>query len=417
MGFFALLGALVLGAVTVAGFLAIREIATRQALDDAKQLTAISARLVQRRVAAGLVTGGDAEALGVVDRVVRDAVLISPVVRVKIWGPDGEILYSDDPRQIGLRFESGREELEELAPGEVAAEVSDLQAPENRYERGFGELLEVYTSFEAPDGTRLLFETYQERASVAAAQDDLIAAFVPVLVVALVAFALLLVPLAWSLARSLRREAQERERLLLHAMEASDLERRRIAADLHDGPVQELAGLSMRLAAEADGAPEPGQQAALTEAAAAVRSGVRTLRSAIVGVYPPNLETAGLGPALYDLTARLSGHGVSVMLDVAEPGGYGAAVDQLLYRACREALRNVEQHAHASMVDVRVSREGAKAVMTVSDDGRGLPPERDDEGHFGLRIVSDLVAEAGGVFEVADGPERGTFLRVEVPIA
>lgn len=424
---FVLLGALVLAAVSLAGFLVIREVATRQALDDAKQLTAISARIVQRRLSPDLVTGGDAAALGVVDRVVRDAVLIDPVVRVKIWAPDGEILYSDELRQIGQRFASGKDELKGLAPGEVVAEVSDLEAPENRFERGFGDLLEVYTSLETPDGTRLLFETYQRRTSVAEAEREILRAFVPVLVVALVSFALLMIPLAWSLARRLQRGARERERLLRRAMEASDQERRRLAADLHDGPVQELAGLSMRLAAEAEGAAGPDQQHALRETAAAVRDGVRTLRSAIVGIYPPNLESSGLGPALSDLTARLPREGLHVSLRLADPAGYGQDVDELLYRACREALRNVERHAGASSVRVVVRREGARAVLEVTDDGRGMevdavegPSRRegDDEpeDHFGLRIVRDLLADAGGRVTVAPAPERGTVVRVEVPI-
>src|SRR6185312_10162533 len=81
-----LLGAVVLVAVTVAALVAIRRVATTQALDDAKQLTSISARLVERRIPQGLVQG-DANAQGFIDDVVRDAVLIDPVVRVKIWGP------------------------------------------------------------------------------------------------------------------------------------------------------------------------------------------------------------------------------------------------------------------------------------------------------------------------------------------
>ena len=77
-----------------------------------------------------------------------------------------------------------------------------------RVERGFGELLEVYTMIEGPDGEPpLLFETYQLRRSVAAAQDELLRSFVPVLLAALGAFAVLMVPLGWSLARRLQRGA------------------------------------------------------------------------------------------------------------------------------------------------------------------------------------------------------------------
>jgi signal transduction histidine kinase len=179
--------------------------------------------------------------------------------------------------------------------------------------------------------------------------------------------------------------------------------------------VQELAGLSMRLSASAERVTDPAEQEMLRESATAVRGSVRTLRSAIVGVYPPNLEASGLGPALEDLTSRLPREGLEVTLDVADPAGYASVVDQLLYRVCQEALRNVEKHAGASHVSVRVGRSGASAVLEVADDGRGLPSEAPDEGHLGLQIVDDLVRDAGGTLSVSSEPDGRTVVRVEVP--
>jgi len=415
---FVVLGVLVLGLVAGAGFLVIRRIAVERALEGARELTAFSSEVVQKRVSNGLVKG-DAVATGEVARIVGDSVLHEPIVQVKLWGPDGTILYSTEPRVIGKRFESGAQELAELADGQVSAEVSDLSAPENEYERTFGSLLEVYTPIHTPDGTRLLFETYQRLSSVDDQRQQLLRDFAPVLVVALIALAALLLPLAWILARRLQRVGQEREQALQRSLDASDRERRRIAGDLHDGPVQELAGLSMRLSAAAEGADDPQQREVLEETAGAVRGSVRTLRSAIVGVYPPNLQSAGLGPALADLTARLPSEGLEVSLDIADPAGYGEVVDQLLFRACQEALRNVEKHAGATHVGVLVRREGATVVLEVSDNGRGIPSERTPsaEGHLGLQIVEDLVRDAGGSVRVAAGERGGTVVRVEVPIS
>ena len=414
---FVVLGVLVLGLVAGAGFLVIRRIAVERALEGARELTAFSSEVVQKRVSNGLVKG-DAVATGEVARIVGDSVLHEPIVQVKLWGPDGTILYSTEPRVIGKRFESGAQELAELADGQVSAEVSDLSAPENEYERTFGSLLEVYTPIHTPDGTRLLFETYQRLSSVDDQRQQLLRDFAPVLVVALIALAALLLPLAWILARRLQRVGQEREQALQRSLDASDRERRRIAGDLHDGPVQELAGLSMRLSAAAEGADDPQQREVLEETAGAVRGSVRTLRSAIVGVYPPNLQSAGLGPALADLTARLPSEGLEVSLDIADPAGYGEVVDQLLFRACQEALRNVEKHAGATHVGVLIRREGATVVLEVSDNGRGIPSERTPsaQGHLGLQIVEDLVRDAGGSVRVAAGERGGTVVRVEVPI-
>jgi signal transduction histidine kinase len=297
----------------------------------------------------------------------------------------------------------------------VSAEISDLSAPENRYDESSGPLLEIYTPIHTPSGTPLLFETYQRYSSIDAQRQQLLHDFLPVLVIALIALALLLIPLGWILARRLQRAGREREEALQRSLDMSDRERRRIAGDLHDGPVQELAGLSMRLSASAEGAADPAEQEVLRESASAVRGSVRTLRSAIVGVYPPNLAASGLGPALEDLTSRLPREGLEVSLDVAEPAGYGSVVDQLLYRVCQEALRNVEKHAGASHVTVHVGRSASSAVLEVADDGRGLPAEAAEDGHLGLQIVDDLVRDAGGTLSVSAAPTGGTVVRVEVP--
>src|SRR5205085_11788702 len=102
----------------------------------------------------------------------------------------------------------------------------------------------------------------------------------------LLAFAVLLVPLVLGLARRLRRAGGEREELLQRAIDASGQERRRIARDIHDGPVQELAGLAMGLSARAERSDRPSEALALSETARAVRGSVRMLRSALFGIYP-----------------------------------------------------------------------------------------------------------------------------------
>jgi len=410
----ALLGVLVVVLVAGAGYFVIRRIAVDRAIEDARQLTLLSSRVVEQRLSDGIVKG-DAAATGQIEMVIHDAVLRDPIVHVKLWGPDGTILYSDEVQAIGKKYASGADELADLVPGQAAAEISDLSAPENRYEQGSGPLLEVYTPIATPDGTPLLFETYQRYSSIDEERQLLLRDFLPVLVIALIALAVLLIPLGWILARRLQRAGRDRAEALQRSLDMSERERRRIAGDLHDGPVQELAGLSMRLSASAEGATDPAEQAMLRESATAVRGSVRTLRSAIVGVYPPNLEASGLGPALEDLTSRLPREGLDVSLDVADPAGYGSVVDQLLYRVCQEALRNVEKHAGASHVAVRVGRSGSSAVLEVTDDGRGLPAEAPDDGHLGLQIVDDLVRDAGGTLSVSSEPSGGTVVRVEVP--
>lgn len=147
---------------------------------------------------------------------------------------------------------------------------------------------------------------------------------------------------------------------------------------------------------------------------------MRTLRSAIVGIYPPNLQRAGLPSALSDLVARLRPQGIDAELEVELGEGFGEQVDTLIYRVCQEALRNVEEHAGAQHLRVSVRRESDLAVVEVADDGRGIVPEEleraRDEGHVGLEILDDLVCDAGGVLTTRSGDGGGTIVRLEVGI-
>ena len=105
-------------------------------------------------------------ALERLDRLVQERVLSERVVRVKLWTRDGRIVYSDEPRLIGAMYPRGDDEIEALRSGETHAELSDLTRPENRFERGEGKLYEVYTRVRTPNGTPLLFETYQRSSAL-----------------------------------------------------------------------------------------------------------------------------------------------------------------------------------------------------------------------------------------------------------
>src|SRR4029077_15449387 len=105
-----LLGVLVIVLVVGAGYFVIRRIAVDPAIDDARQLTLLSSRVVQQRVSNGILTG-DAAATGQVSTIIHHAVLKAPIVHVKLWGPDGTILYSDEVQAIGKKYASGAKEL------------------------------------------------------------------------------------------------------------------------------------------------------------------------------------------------------------------------------------------------------------------------------------------------------------------
>ena len=234
--------------------------------------------------------------------------------------------------------------------------------------------------------------------------------------------ALLLLPLAWSLARRLQREHAAREALLRRALDASELERRRIAADLHDGILQDLTGAAFSISAvgERMTADDNGSKTRVEQAAASCRSAVRKLRSMLVEIYPPRLREAGLESALADLLTPLEERTVATKLEV-EPGlQLASETEGLLFRVAQESLRNVAAHSGASHVEVRAEADDAAATLVVSDDGSGFSPDqalaRQREGHMGLRLLRDLTADAGGKIEIDSRVGEGTTVRVEVPL-
>jgi signal transduction histidine kinase len=230
-------------------------------------------------------------------------------------------------------------------------------------------------------------------------------------------------PLARSLARRLRQGQQEREALLHRALDASQSERRAIAADLHDGIVQDLAGVSFSLAAQAErlnGHGDREASAALQQGAVKTRDSVRAMRSLLIDIYPPSLHRAGLPAALGDLATTYSARGLQTTTRIPSDDLHvGATTEQLLFRCAQEALRNALKHGHASTARVSVWVQGGQVVMEVADDGSGfdaaaVSADRQD-GHIGLVMLDDLVDGAGGRLDVQSAPGAGTTIRVEVP--
>jgi signal transduction histidine kinase len=398
--------------IAIGGYFALRSVAIQQAEQDTRQRVQIEGRLVETALEDGVLTG-DRAAVAELDKTVQEKILGDSVVRVKVWAPDGTILYSDEPAIIGQQFDLGDEEAELFETGGADAELSDLSKPENRYERQEGKLLEAHTPIRTKGGEPVLFETYQRFSSVSANATELLQAFAPALIGGLVVLLLVQVPLAYSLAQRLQRGYSEREALLNSAIESSDRERRRIASDLHDGVVQDLAGVAFGLAPLAADARRRGDEEeakVLSDAVDCLRQGVRDMRTLLVEIHPPRLETAGLEPVLHDLLSPLRSDGIETALSVEE----GGRADALVYRVAREALRNVRDHSGASRVSVVVTRDR----LVVEDDGRGFDAaqraRRREEGHVGLSLLEDLVVQSGGRLNVDSEPGRGT--RVELTL-
>ena len=414
---FALSGMLAVGVLGFAGFQVLRDRTTQEAIENAKSVTSLAGDgIVAPTLTSGWVVRGS-PAYARLDRLVRSRVLRGAVVRVKIWDTAGQILYSDEPRLVGDRFPLEEDERRALATGGTAAGVSDLSHPENRLEPRNRKLLEVYHGIRSPSGQRLLFEAYLRFSSIAASSQRLWRTFAPTLIGVLVLLELAQIPLALSLARRLRRGQEERERLLQRAIEASETERARIARDLHDGVVQNLAGVSYSLSAargQLNGDPGHAEvDRALEEGARETRRSVRELRSLLVDLYPPDLHRSGLRAAIADLTAPAQERGMAVRLKVAPEVSPGMDTERLFFRVAQEALRNVVRHSEAATVDVEVRQDRGRASLTVTDDGRGFSTPAADTAHFGLRMLADLARAADAELEVRSTPGGGTTVHIE----
>lgn len=422
---FLVAGLVVLAAVATVLLYAEHRSATAEAIRQARTLTTVEARDVVGQVLddAALKPGPAQEAL---DRVIRQRVLSPQVVRVKIWDPTGRIIYSDDTKLIGRTFVLAREEAYALDTGRTSAEVTNLSAAENIDEKHYGRLLQVYLGVRTPQGTKVLFETYQPYSVITEASRRLWMSTLPVIVGGLVVLYLIQVPLAYRMASRLRASQEERERLLVQSLATSDRERAVIAADLHDGVAQGLAGTSYILSAGAEKARTSDREAAETMARAAtdLRRWVRELRSLIVTITPPTLHAQGLGVSLADLVATLEVRGVDVKLDVTGTDNLDETTEALLYRGAQEAVRNIVRHAEARNVELMVSRttssngHGEQMVLIVRDDGKGIDPAAPararGRGSVGLGLLDALTRSQGGELAIHGEPGTGTTFTLKL---
>jgi signal transduction histidine kinase len=344
-----------------------------------------------------------------------------PVVRVRVWDTTGRVLWADDPQFVGTVAPLDEEATRALRSGQVTSSLED-DVSQDPSVAGLGELIAAYVPVRDPDGTPLLVELFERQDAVADAARATWLRFTPAALGALVLLQLVQVPLAWRLARRLRKAQEAQAALLQAAVGASEAERRRIAGEVHDHVVQDLTGLAYDLdAARLRGDRRTPEDAALVaRTAESVRRSIADLRSLLVRLTPPRSLDGGLSPALRDLGRRLEREGTQVRLETDGVDDLPGPAAALIYRCAQEALRNVATHSRAETVEVSVRRDDDGAVMVVDDDGCGFDEEhlasRGADGHLGLRALGHLVADAGGSFMASSAPGQGTRLVVTVPL-
>jgi signal transduction histidine kinase len=204
---------------------------------------------------------------------------------------------------------------------------------------------------------------------------------------------------------------------------AQETERGRIARDLHDDVSQRIAGLSImisglksRLGGTAKGADVSATLAAIQRNTIGLAEEIRHLSH---DLHPSMLQHAGLVAALQGACADFEKlHGITVTYNPdAAIGAVDGDTAVCLYRIAQEALRNVAKHAHATHVDVALTRSVAGLQLTIADDGHGfdLAGTRARAGGLGLVSIDERVRLLQGTVAIETQPRRGTRLRVLIP--
>jgi signal transduction histidine kinase len=190
-----------------------------------------------------------------------------------------------------------------------------------------------------------------------------------------------------------------------------------VARDLHDGVIQDLAGVGYTLeSVELQLAPDsPRLQQVLRRAAGVVQADVRALRQTMTDLHPADLTEVGLASAINDLVEPARAAGLSCTVQIADTSDLPPLAVQVLYRASRELVRNTLKHAQATEVSVNIEVDHRRATLTVTDNGVGFSGQAAArKGHLGLRLLTEAVRDAGGTVEVITAPDAGTTVRIIV---
>src|SRR5437660_1293278 len=197
-----------------------------------------------------------------------------------------------------------------------------------------------------------------------------------------------------------------------------EAERRRISHELHDEFAQSVTAirsLAMAIATQSAAAAASEPARLICEEAARLYDAMHGL---IPRLAPPSLDTLGLAESLESLVREWQRrHPVPVLsLQHQLPADLGGSATLAAYRVVQEGLVNVLRHAQAERVSIDLRANGQRMVVSVTDDGVGLPVEWRRPGHFGLRGLAERVEHLGGRLRVANHEPHGVSLMAEIPL-
>jgi PAS domain S-box-containing protein len=213
-----------------------------------------------------------------------------------------------------------------------------------------------------------------------------------------------------------RRMVAQRRELTQLLETAQEEERRRIAADIHDDPIQVMSAVDMRLQLLRE-RPERIDAHEIAELAEDLRTAIDRLRNLLFELRPVALDLEGLAPAIsmyLEHSAKETGWSWGLIDELPDEPPEESRV--AFYRIAQEAIANARKHARATRVEVRLRPAEDGLLLEVEDDGLGFDPSHAAEpGHLGLATVTERAELAGGWCRVESEPDRGTVLRCWMP--
>jgi signal transduction histidine kinase len=216
-----------------------------------------------------------------------------------------------------------------------------------------------------------------------------------------------------------RQTPDTRRRLLADIVHAQEEERRRLAGDIHDDAVQAMTAVLLRIGLLGSRLDKPDQVSLVEELEESIRDTIGRLRRLIAGLSPPELDRAGLAPAVRSALDQLK---LEFKIDyslenrlIREPG---AEARTIAYRIVQEALANTRKHSSASRVEVVLETQEHGLCTTVTDDGLGFDVEATlavvRPGHLGLKAMRERAELAEGWLRIESQPGK-TMVKFWIP--
>ncbi len=220
-----------------------------------------------------------------------------------------------------------------------------------------------------------------------------------------------------------QEQADKNGRLHRQVVRAREEERKRVARDLHDLIIQSLVGINFQIAAIRANLPDL-EDNSLISAQTEVRQLIGDVRQICSELRPPSLDVMSLVAAIHSKVAEIEENApfqIRVEIEGTADQEFSEEIRLCIFRLVQESLLNIQKHAQADKVEVRLQVNAENIHLSIMDNGVGFPlPDRLEDltraKHFGLVGLNELVESVNGTLQIRSQPGAGCILTARVPV-